>query len=128
MITDKFPIVKDDANETPIPSEWRGTLSDIVGALKDGDYKVNRKINGVCPVPDDIADIIAENLATYGGHLVGLPEEAWDTSVCQWMDDYWDLLIDLYTLEEGASDLVLSVRVYESGASYVFDIQLVYVP
>jgi hypothetical protein len=44
------------------------------------------------------------------------------------MDGHWEVMIDLFTVEEGASDLVLALRVYEKGLSYSFDIQLVYVP
>lgn len=50
------------------------------------------------------------------------------TSVCQWVGGYWDVLIDLYTVEESVSDLALSVRVYETAAGYEFDIQSVHVP
>jgi hypothetical protein len=37
-------------------------------------------------------------------------------------------LIDLWTVEEGWSDMVLELAVAENGDSYVFDIQLVYMP
>jgi hypothetical protein len=57
-----------------------------------------------------------------------LPEETWKTSACQWMRGYWDVLVDLFTVEEGASDLALAVRVYEEGSAYAFDIQSVHVP
>ena len=78
--------------------------------------------------PTSDAQRIARNLESYGAHLKSLPEEAWETSACQWMGDIWDALIDLYTVEEGASDLALSVRVYEMAKGYEFDVQSVHVP
>lgn len=71
---------------------------------------------------------MARNVDAYGARLASLPEEAWNTSVCQWMVGYWDVLVDLFTIDEGLSDLVLAVRVYEDGVGYSFKIQSVYVP
>jgi hypothetical protein len=44
------------------------------------------------------------------------------------MRGYWDVLVDLFTVEEGASDLVLAVGVYEKGSAYIFEVQSVHVP
>jgi len=82
----------------------------------------------VSPIDADLADQIAENLKSYGGRLARLPEETWATSVCQWQIGYWEVLVDLFTEEDGAADLVLSARVQENGARYAFEILLVYVP
>jgi hypothetical protein len=60
--------------------------------------------------------------------LTSLPEATWETSACQWTGEYWDVLVDLFTIEEGASDLALAVRVYEDGSGYSFEIQSVHVP
>lgn len=38
------------------------------------------------------------------------------------------VLVDLYTVEEGASDLVLAMRVYEKRSAFEFEILSVYVP
>lgn len=125
---DKVIVLKDEDNQMPIPAVWRNTLMDIVEALKEKDFGLNRGIKGVRPVSEDDARRIANNIENYGCSLTSLPEEAWQTSVCQWMDGYWDVLIDLFTVEEGASDLALAVRVYEQESSYDFEIQAVYVP
>ncbi len=37
-------------------------------------------------------------------------------------------VLNNYTVDEGASDLVLQLRVYEEGADYIFEVHLVYVP
>lgn len=121
-------VSKDDNMQSAIPSIWMDTFNQIVEAFKGGDFRVSRGVIGVRPVSSEKATIIAENIKAYGARLTSLPEESWETSVCQWMRSYWDVLIDLFTIEEGASDLVLAVRVYEDGETYIFDIQSVYVP
>jgi len=85
-------------------------------------------VNGVCPITENDIMRILNNISKYDGHLISLPEEAWETSICQWMCGYWGVLIDLFTIEEGISDLVLVVRVYENKLSYSFEIMSVHVP
>lgn len=120
--------VSKDDQQVPVPSNWRGVLSAIVEAFKEGDYSISRTIDGVSPVSPEDARRHERNIKAYGATLVSLPDEAWSTSVCQWMDGYWDVLVDLYTAEEGVSDLALAVRVHENGSAYVFDVDSVHVP
>lgn len=127
-MTDEVSVSKDEDNQRPIPSSWRGTLCDVVEAFKEGDFNLSRGVSGVGRITTETAADIARNIEDYGVHLASLPEQSWDTSVCQWMGEYWDALVDLFTEEEGASDLVLAVRVFENGEKYAFDIQSVYVP
>ena len=127
-MTNYFPVLKNDDNEMPIPEIWRDTFEKIVEALRDGGFRLGGEVVGVRPVSQIDLDAIAKNIANYGCCLVSLSKETWDTSVCLWVDGYWDVLVDLYTKEEGASDLVLAVRVYEEGSLFSFDIQSVYVP
>lgn len=121
------PISKDEDKQSPVPSLWRNTFSEIVEAFKRGDFRLAQRVAGVRPVSEDDATRIAGNIRNYGAQLASLPEETWQTSVCQWMRSYWDVLIDLFT-EEGPTDLVLAVRVYEDGPAYVFEVQSVHVP
>ena len=114
--------------QMPVPAIWRPTLAAIVDAFREGDFELARGIPEVSPVSPEDARIIADNIEDYGETLVSLPDEAWETSVSQWMDGYWHVLVDLYTEDEGASDLVLDVRVREHGAGYLFEVHLVYVP
>jgi hypothetical protein len=44
------------------------------------------------------------------------------------MWSYWDVLVDLYTVEEGSSDLVLAVRVFERGNDFEFEIESIHAP
>lgn len=64
----------------------------------------------------------------YGATLVSIPQASWATSVCIWMGDHWDALIDLWTEEEGISDLVLHVHVSEVGSESLVTVYMVYVP
>ena len=127
-MSETVPVLKDERNQSLVPSAWRGTLSNIVDALKDGDVGGLRNLARVRPVSSLDAARITKNIESYGAKLTSLPDAAWQTSVCQWMRGYWDVLVDLYTIEEGASDLALSVRVYEEDVDYVFEVQSVHVP
>lgn len=64
----------------------------------------------------------------YGATLVELPDESWETSASQWMAGHWEVLVDLWTAEEGRSDLVLDARVFERGAGFEIELHLLYVP
>jgi hypothetical protein len=119
---------KDPHSEHPIPTAWRRTLSSIADAIADGDFFLSRGIKDVAPVDEETASAIASSISGYGVHLKPLPEETWTTSVCQWMGTYWNVLVDLYSNEEGQSDLVLNVRVMEHAAGHSFEVQLVFVP
>ncbi|MCY0915773.1 DUF7668 domain-containing protein [Massilia antarctica] len=121
-------VLKDEHNQGPIPTAWRPVFAAVVEGLKEGDVELVRRGEGIRPLSEKDAIRITDNIKRYGAKLVSLPEETWQTSVCQWMIGYWDALIDLYTVEEGASDLALAVRVYEEGNAYAFEIFSVHVP
>lgn len=112
----------------PVPPEWRGTIVQIVEVFSRGDYRLAAGIAGVRSVPDDLAGSVEANLRAYGDPLVSLPEEAWATSVCIWSQDHWDVMVDLFTESEGASDLVLQLFVHEEVDGHTFKVHLVYVP
>jgi hypothetical protein len=120
--------VKDESRELPIPSSWRPVFRQIVSAFVQRDYRLSAGVPGVAPVTADTAAHIEKYIEGYGEALVELPEEAWDSSVCIWMGERWDALVDLWTRAEGRSDLVLSARIVESDAGFEFHIYMVYVP
>ena len=122
------PVLKDESSQCSVPTAWRKSIFDIVEQFVHGDFTLSGNIDGVRAISTDRAERIAKNVASYGGRLTNLPEDAWVTSVCQWMRDYWDVLVDLYVLEEGESDLVMSIRVYEERGYYVFEVISVHVP
>lgn len=122
------PAIQDPDNERPVPSAWRPTLTSIVDAFVQGDYRLARGIPDVAPVSEETAAQIQEYIDEYGETLVALPRAAWETSTCIWMEDHWDALVDLWTEEEGSSDLVLQVRVAEADGHYLVTVHMVCVP
>ena len=122
------PVLKDLDRSHPVPGAWRLPLSEIVHAFVVGDYALSAGVVGVEPVNDKTASQIRSCISEYGATLTELPDETWRTSVVQWYGEHWDFLVDLWTLQEGHSDLVLSGRVVEIGDGYSFEVHLVYVP
>jgi hypothetical protein len=119
--------IKDDA-QRPIPSAWRPIIEQIVDALVRHDYRLGAGIFGVAPVSEETAAHIQDTVEDYGETLVSLPDDSWNTSVCMWTGHHWDVLVDLWTIGEGRSDLVLELKVLEGGENYTVDIHMVYVP
>jgi hypothetical protein len=120
--------VKDEESELAIPTAWRPVIEKIVSAFVRHDYQLTSGVHGVKPVSPDTADQIRSYISGYGEELSELPEETWASSVCIWMGSQWDALIDLWTLSEGRSDLVLSLKVAEGNDGFEFSIYMVYVP
>ena len=121
-------ISKNLESPTSIPDIWRETIHKIVGAFSGGDYSLSTGISNVLPISQSTALELEESIAAYGAILTTLPEKTWDTSQCQWSGDFWDVFIDLFTVEEGRSDLVLQLRVYEKDHDYLFKVYMIYVP
>lgn len=122
------PVLKDPFKERAVPTVWRKTLVEIVDALVEGDYRLERCVADVPMLSEDTATSIANIISNYGVTLIRLPEAAWDSSVCQWISKDWQVLVDLYSKEEGPSDLVLHLNVREALDGYTFHVHLVYVP
>jgi hypothetical protein len=115
--------------ETPVPTQWRDVLSQVVDSLARRDAVLARDVGEVDPVSDQVRQQCLEALEDYGGvDLVALPQETWETSVASWRGRSWSCLVDLWTLQEGRSDLVMMVEVRESQGRYRFVPIMVYVP
>lgn len=84
-----------------------------MSAFIAGDYRLDRGVLGVESIASDTANQIREYLSDYGATLTALPEGTWESSVCMWMGSHWETLVDLWTKEEGRSDLVLHARVFD---------------
>ncbi len=124
----EIAVEKNEEEELPIPHSWRPTFKAIVRAFVQNDYELKEGVKNVSPVSNNTAEQIKEYIEDYGEELIELPDESWDTSVYIYYGSYWNVLIDLFTLGEGLSDLVLNAEVRENGNEYLFDIRLVYVP
>jgi hypothetical protein len=103
-------------------------LCEVVRRFARGDYGLVAGISGVEQVSEKTATQIDSYVSEYGATLVELPNETWQTSVAQWMGTHWDILVDLWTAEEGRSDLVLFGKVDETSSGPRLKIHMVYVP
>jgi hypothetical protein len=120
--------LKDEEAEHPIAAAWRPMLREVVRAFVEGDYGLAGGVAGVEPVSRAKAEHIRAYVAEYGATLIDLPDDTWRTSVAQWMGKRWDILVDLWTAEEGRSDLVLEGWVEETDGRPRLTIHMVYVP
>ncbi|MDA7747326.1 hypothetical protein N8878_08370 [Psychromonas sp.] len=124
----KFEVTKDEDNQQPIPSVWRPIFYNIIKSFVERDYKVSGGLEFVTPISSETASQIEEYIEDYGEQLIVLADETWDSSICIWMGNRWDVLIDLWTESEGRSDLVLSAQVTESGNGFLVNVDMVCVP
>ncbi|WPU55350.1 hypothetical protein SQW19_13515 [Stenotrophomonas acidaminiphila] len=113
------------SDQRAIPEHWRPTFREIVSAFVAGEY--GRAIPAVEPISTQTAVNIQRYIRGYGATLAALPEDTWKSSVCMPAGDHWDAFVDLWTKEEGRSDLVLHAQVFDSPAFSV-KVHLVYVP
>jgi hypothetical protein len=127
MTTD-IPVVYDEETAFQVPTVWRETLIRIVEAFKNNDLSAISRIEGVQNIELEYLHEIAENVTDYGETLVSLPDETWETSQALWMGFRWDVIVDLFTEQEGRSDLILFIRVFETNGTFEYSIQDIYVP
>ena len=120
--------IKDIENEHPIASHWRPIIKLVVDAFSRSNFELSTPIENIQPIPVDIAHANKSYVSDYGEVLISLPEETWETSCAQWMGDYWQIIVDLYTESEGRSDLILNGRVMEKNGNISIEIGLIYVP
>jgi len=121
-------VKKNEDEELPIPHIWRPTFKAIVNAFVEKDYSLSSEIKNVKPISEENAQQIKEYIEDYEEELIELPNDTWNSSVYISYGNYWNILIDLYTKDEGLSDLVLNTEIREDNNEYIFDIKLVYVP
>lgn len=122
------PALKDSDAQHAIAGAWRPMLREVVRRFVAGDYGLAQGVPGVEPVSTATADQIRDYVSEYGASLVELPDDTWHTSVAQWMGGHWDIMVDLWTAEEGRSDLVLGGKVVETSSGPRLSIHMVYVP
>ena len=120
--------IKDLNAQQPIAGAWRGPLRGVVERLACGDHGLSVGVVGVSPVAPKTAEQIREYVAAYPATLISLPDDTWETSVAQWYGTHWELLVDLWTAEEGRSDLVLFCTVHEADDGYRITVESVHVP
>ena len=119
---------KEEESQRAIPTAWRWVLRSIANALAKKDYCLATAVPGVELASPDVAAHIQGSICGYGETLVELSDETWKSSICMWYGTHWEVLVDLWTLEAGRSDLVLSVSVTEAASGIRFKVHMVYVP
>lgn len=121
---------KSSEEEQPIPNIWRNTFSLIVSAIKNKDFNELNEIQNFKPIEIEDFNLIIDNIHGYGCELTDLPIETWKSSVCILdRENAWTTIVDLYSVEEGRSDLILHTIVFEKeNNAYLFEIINVYVP
>ena len=118
-----------DESEGPVPELWRPTFSALVDSLVERAPTIGGGLPEVEPVPDAVREQCLSAVDNYGDvDLVPLPQETWKSSVTACQGDHWLCLIDLWTEQEGRSDLVLEAEVRERALGFRFTVNMVYVP
>lgn len=85
-------------------------------------------VRDVAPIAAATAEQIRDYIEDYGETLTALSDETWESSVAQWIGSYWDVIVDLWTVESGRSDMVLHLRAFDLEGAFRFEIHAVYVP
>lgn len=119
-----------DESPQAIPSIWRNTIFEIVEAFKNHDIESYNQIKGIVSIDSNDFEEILSDINAYGESLISLPDQTWETSQCIWKgDSCWHVFIDLYTINEGKSDLILFLTVESDGHNnFSFDVNNFYVP
>lgn len=117
-------------SESPVPERWRPVLEAIVDRLVIGDY-AGLVADGLVSHMDDPTNMsIGRWIEDYPAHLVELPAEAWAYSDHgPWVNapGSWWVTVDLWTAEEGRSDLSMEATVWDDGTSIVAKVDNVHV-
>ncbi|WP_296283481.1 hypothetical protein [uncultured Acinetobacter sp.] len=141
-MTQDIPVPYDSEFQSPIPNIWRDKIVQIVEAFKNKDFARLNTIPNVEFIDIEYAAEIAENIDDYGAHLISLPEESWNSSVCVYQGEYeeswdssvclyqgeykknhfWNATVDLFTEEEGCSDLIIDLRIYKYDKHYTYEV------
>ena len=124
----EIKVEKNEENKLPIPHIWRSSFKEIVKAFVKGDYSLSSEIKNVNSISDETTVQIKEYIEDYGEELIELPNETWESSVYISYGNYWNVLIDLFTKEEGLSDMVISAEIREKNEEYEIEVKQVYVP
>jgi hypothetical protein len=122
---------------SPIPHTLRPALSAMVDRLVAGDYE-GLKRDGIDPYEDrDLGLWIREYGRAPGtdergrATLAPLPEEAWESAEVVSEDPgpprVWGIVIDLWTAEEGRSDLSLEAEVTETSNGFAVTVTDIHV-
>jgi len=118
-------VQKNGERELPVPTAWREPLMRIADQIVLGNAPKGLDIR---PIESNVLEINLANVRDYPEKIGPIAGNTWNSSIYVWMDDYWQVLLDLTEEDGKTSDLVLHVQVYELSDNYEFEIGLIYVP
>ena len=118
---------KNEDREYPVPKEWRSKIAEIVSVVGNSSRADAGSISSLDRISSDVERSIAANLTDYGCVIDPVSSSTWTTSICRWMGGYWQVLVDLFSEGEHV-DLVLFLRVTETGDEYKFCVESIHVP
>ena len=104
--------------------KMKAAVRQVISMLVRGDYEaLERLTNGVRLTAAEMA----EGVRDYGGSLILPPDDAFDNldvvKVEGAQPREWSVNVDLWTAEEGRSDLTLELTLRESGKE-IFDVEI----
>ncbi len=103
-------------SDAPVPERWRPELAEVVRRLAAGDYEGLVR-DGLADPPAGAEDGgLGYWIERHPARLVELPDEAWAYSEHFPIGPgEWGVVVDLWTAEEGRSDLSLEATVRDDG-------------
>ena len=114
----------------PVRERWRPVLTEIVHRLVVGDYDGLAR-DGIVAGTDDPRDAgIGLWIEEYPATLVDLPPGAWaysDHGPIEGAAGAWWVIVDLWTAEEGRSDLSMEATVWDDGRTITVKVHAVHV-
>jgi hypothetical protein len=117
-----------DNDEHPVPEDMRPRFQELIAAFVTGDFQLSRQaLDGIASIGADTAKFIEGQIAAYGDSLAPLSDDVWQRSTFRWMDDHWEFLIDLSTVQERVSDLALHAKLFD-GPNGRIEVWSVHVP
>lgn len=103
----------------PFPERWRPIVTEVVHRLVLGDYAGLYRDGFISPNSDPAEGGVGYWIEDYPATLVDLPPEAW--LHCGWIlmadGTHWAILVDLWTAEEGRSDLTMEAKLWDDGST-----------
>ena len=112
----------------PVPERFREVLSTVVDRIAAGDFE-GLKRDGIDQRPDADLSLWIRGYGETGATILPLPNEAWAHAQA-WQNDeagVWSVVIDLWTAEEGRSDLSLEATLIEAPSELLVQIDDIHV-
>ena len=96
-------VIKDENLELPVPLMWRESLESLANSFVLNKFPLVDAQFKLAKYDTEIITLNFDNISDYPEKLGLLSERSWDTSIFQWVDGYWEVLIDLSN-EKGEID------------------------